>query len=142
MTGTDPPMQSDFPWDSDGLRSYTNRLQELSSAISAEASRTTAAQQREMRLGIQSFKFQYLQLLIVLLRGDAAHAALRIASAREALSMLPEIVSNWGSVYNGVVWYVCMVSHLTFRIATDEMILLGSCSTSHSAHFSRSSVTS
>lgn len=108
-------------------------LQELHAAMSAEAIYTTAAQQREMALGIQSFKFQYLHLLIVLLRGDVAHAALRIASAREALSMLPEMISNWGSVYNGVVWCVFKMSRLTFGMMTDGMTLSGNCCTFHSA---------
>lgn len=65
---------------------------------------TSAAQQREMSLGLRSFKFQYLHLLILMLRGDNAHAAMRIALARDALLILSDMVSNWGSVYNGVVW--------------------------------------
>lgn len=79
-------------------------VQDLSAALSAESSNATADQQREMLLGIKSLKFQYLNLLVVMLRHDTARSALRISSAREALSMLPDVVSNWGSVYNGVVW--------------------------------------
>ena len=87
--------------------------QDLSAAMATESSSSTAVQQREMLLGIKSFKFQYLNLLIVLLRNDITRAALRISSAREALSMLPDIISNWGSVYNGVVWSVSKLDRLT-----------------------------
>lgn len=72
--------------------------------MEAEADGTNAAQRKEMSLGLRSFKFQYLHLLIILLKYDVNHAALRIASAREALLLLPDMVSNWGSVYNGIVW--------------------------------------
>lgn len=72
--------------------------------MNAENASATADQRREMLLGINSLKFQYLTILIVLLRYDLSRSALRISSAREALKMLPDIVSNWGSVYNGVVW--------------------------------------
>lgn len=72
--------------------------------MAAEAAESSEAQLREMALGIRSMKFQYLHLLIMLLRYDAKEHSLRIASAREALSILPEMVANWESVYNGVVW--------------------------------------
>lgn len=63
-----------------------------------------------MELGLRSFKFQYLHLVILLLQGNGAQAALRIASAREALSLLPDMISSWSSVYNGVVW--CAIPRL------------------------------
>lgn len=59
---------------------------------------------REMNLGIHSNKFQYLHILILLLKGDES-SDLRLSCAREAISLLPYLVSNWGSVYNGVIWY-------------------------------------
>ena len=59
---------------------------------------------REMSLGISSIKFQYLHSLILLLKGDESSSALRLFSAREAISILSSMVSNWSSVYNGVVW--------------------------------------
>lgn len=88
------------------LRLWLIYEQEFNAAMAAEANVTSAAQQREMALGIRSMKFQYLHLLIMLLRDDPRSCSLRIASAREALSLLPDMVSNWGSVYNGIVWWV------------------------------------
>lgn len=87
----------------DRIMSLT-RLQELSQTIIEETSSSNVPQQREMLLGLRSFKFQYLHLLILMLRGDETQSAMRVALAREALSILPDMVSNWGSVYNGVVW--------------------------------------
>ena len=89
--------------------------------MTAEEAFTSTDQQREMLLGIRSFKFQYLHILIMLLRDDSNQSALRIASAREALSILPDMVSNWGSVYNGVVWYA---SDIMFVVA---LTLIASC---------------
>lgn len=77
--------------------------------MKVESTSNTPAQNHEMALGISSFKFQYLHLLVELLRDDAAQRVLRLTSAREALAMLPEIISNWGSVYNGIMWYATAV---------------------------------
>lgn len=77
-------------------RPIADELQELSAAMDAEAGYANAAQKKDMLLGIHSFKFQYMHLLILLLKNDMTNAALRIASAREALPLLPEMVSNWG----------------------------------------------
>lgn len=63
-----------------------------------------ADRNRELRLGINSVKFQYLHILTLLLKGGRS-SDLRLSCAREAISMLPSLVSNWASVYNGVVWY-------------------------------------
>jgi hypothetical protein len=63
-----------------------------------------AKQINEMNLGVNSIKFQYLHILTLLLKGDRS-SDLRLSCAREAISLLPSLVSNWGSVYNGVIWY-------------------------------------
>jgi hypothetical protein len=59
-----------------------------------------------MSLGISNLKFQYLHALILLLKGDKSCYDLRLSLSRNAISILGSIVSNWSSVYNGVVWYV------------------------------------
>lgn len=63
------------------------------------------AQLHEMTLGIRSMKFQYLHILVLLLKDDFSYPELLLASAREAVSILPSMVSNWTSVYNGIIWY-------------------------------------
>ncbi len=78
--------------------------QALTRARDAEQDTADASQLHEMSLGIQSEKFQYLHVLILLTKDSAAHADLRVRSAREMLSLLRGMVSNWVQVYNGMVW--------------------------------------
>lgn len=61
---------------------------------------------REMALGISTIKFEYLHVLMVLLKSHSPSASLRLEAAREAISLLPSMVSNWTSVYNSMIWYV------------------------------------
>ena len=84
---------------------YSRSVQVLAKILKAESVSANAGQQREMSLGITSFKFHYLHIFILLLKGDESFSSLRISSARTAISLLPSMVSNWSSVYNGVVWY-------------------------------------
>jgi hypothetical protein len=70
-----------------------------------ESASANAGRVRAMVLGINSFKFHYLHVLIVLLKGDESSSSVRMSCAREALSLLPSMVSNWSSVYNGMGWY-------------------------------------
>jgi hypothetical protein len=74
--------------------------------MDAEKAWTTAEQRQEMSLGLNNMKFQYLHILILLLKNNDSYYELRLRSAREALSLLPSMVSNWSSVYNGVIWYL------------------------------------
>lgn len=78
--------------------------QALTKAMENEQRSADDSQIREMNLGINSVKFQYLHILTLLLKGDRS-SDLRLSCAREAISLLPSLVSNWGSVYNGVIWY-------------------------------------
>jgi hypothetical protein len=80
-------------------------FQTLTRILTLESPSANASQVREMSLGISSIKFQYLHALILLLKGDESSCDLCLSSAREAISILRSIVSNWSSVYNGVVWY-------------------------------------
>ncbi len=57
-----------------------------------------------MSLGIRTMEFQYLHLLILLTKDSPQHAELRVRSARDMVSLLPNLVSNWNQVYNGLVW--------------------------------------
>jgi hypothetical protein len=69
-----------------------------------ESASANASQIREMNLGINNIKFQYLHILILLLKEDGQSSDTLLPYAREAISLLPSLVSNWGSVYNGLVW--------------------------------------
>ncbi|KPI36540.1 uncharacterized protein AB675_4368 [Cyphellophora attinorum] len=65
-----------------------------------------AAQQREVSLGIMTLQFQHLHAQVVLLKYLPEAAALRLDCARGMLELLPSVVSNHTSVYNGVVWHL------------------------------------
>lgn len=97
--------------------------QALTHILNIESPSANASQVREMSLGISSIKFQYLHSLILLLRGDESSSDLRLSTAREAISILQSMVSNWISVYNGVVWYARISSPLIFvdHYLTDRM---------------------
>jgi hypothetical protein len=72
--------------------------------MSIESTSANARQIREMNLGINSMRFQYLHILVLLLKEDGQSSDILLPCAREAISLLPSLVSNWGSVYNGLVW--------------------------------------
>lgn len=57
-------------------------------------------------IGVRAMRFQYLHILILLLRKDKNYKELRIQAARDAITLLPGLVSNSTHVYNGLVWYV------------------------------------
>lgn len=57
-------------------------------------------------IGVRAMRFQYLHILILLLRKDPNDKELRIQAARDAITLLPGLVSNSTHVYNGLVWYV------------------------------------
>lgn len=75
-------------------------------AIDAESASSTAHQLQEMMIGVRAMRFQYLHILILLLRKDKNDKELRIQAARDAIALLPGLVSNSTHVYNGLVWYV------------------------------------
>lgn len=70
-----------------------------------------------MYLGLNSLRFQYLHIVVILLKGDESSGHLRLEAAREALFLLPSVVSNWSSVYNGVIWYVQLPHHLASQVS-------------------------
>ncbi|KAJ5523373.1 hypothetical protein N7513_012917 [Penicillium frequentans] len=75
----------------------------------------------EMELGINSTKFQYLHILTLLLKGNMS-SDIRLTCAREAISLLPFLVSNWGSVYNGVVWQLLYYPFAPFFVIFENIV--------------------
>lgn len=75
-----------------------------------------------MSLGISSMKFQYLHIVIVLHKADPTCASIRLESAREALALLPSMVSNWASVYNGVVWHLLYYPFIPFFVVFENIV--------------------
>ncbi|PTB63096.1 hypothetical protein BBK36DRAFT_1162396 [Trichoderma citrinoviride] len=49
-------------------------------------------------------RFQYLHILILLLRKAPDSKDRRVQAARDAIMLLPDLVSNSSHVYNGLVW--------------------------------------
>ncbi|KAK1243348.1 hypothetical protein MKX07_003976 [Trichoderma sp. CBMAI-0711] len=63
---------------------------------------TGAAQ--EMTIGVRAMRFQYLHILILLLRKIPNSKDRRVQAARDAIMLLPGLISNYNHVYNGLVW--------------------------------------
>ncbi|OQE37661.1 hypothetical protein PENCOP_c009G02782 [Penicillium coprophilum] len=94
----------------------------LTSILHVESASATASQIREMNLGISTMRFQYLHSLILLLGGDDSSPVSRLSSAREAISTLSTMVSNWSSVYNGVVWQLLYCPFTPFFVVFGNII--------------------
>ncbi|KAL7908242.1 hypothetical protein GGI35DRAFT_469961 [Trichoderma velutinum] len=84
-------------WDS-----YTNEL--LLKVFNEESATSTAHQIQEMTIGVRAMRFQYLHILILILRKDPSSRERRVQAARDAIMLLPDLVSNSIHVYNGLVW--------------------------------------
>ncbi|KAJ5805700.1 uncharacterized protein N7503_003302 [Penicillium pulvis] len=108
--------------------STTNMI--LTQALENERVSADTDQIHEMELGINSTKFQYLHILTLLLRGDMS-SDLRLSCAREAISLLPFLVSNWGSVYNGVVWQLLYYPFAPFFVIFENIVHRSSQSLKH-----------
>ncbi|GFF58156.1 uncharacterized transcriptional regulatory protein C11D3.07c [Aspergillus udagawae] len=98
----------------------TNKV--LSESISIESTSANARQIREMNLGINSMRFQYLHILVLLLKEDGQSSDTLLACAREAISLLPSLVSNWGSVYNGLVWQLLYYAFTPFFVIFENVV--------------------
>ncbi|KAE8152311.1 hypothetical protein BDV25DRAFT_128093 [Aspergillus avenaceus] len=101
---------------------YQQTNQILSGALDAESYLINSDQRQEMTLGITCMKFHYLHVLIFLLKGNSEHKSLRLDSAREAISLLPAMVSNWGSVYNGVLWHLLYYPFIPFFVIFKNIV--------------------
>ncbi|KAL7944065.1 fungal-specific transcription factor domain-containing protein [Trichoderma barbatum] len=84
-------------WDS-----LTNEL--LLKDFNAESACSTVHQVQEMMIGVRAMRFQYLHILILVLRKDPSSRERRVQAARDAIMLLPDLVSNSSHVYNGLVW--------------------------------------
>ncbi|UKZ52670.1 hypothetical protein TrVGV298_006451 [Trichoderma virens] len=84
-------------WDSN-----TNKL--LLTVFNGEAASSTAHQIQEMMIGVRAMRFQYLHITILVLRNDPSSRERRVQAARDAIMLLPDLVSNSTHVYNGLVW--------------------------------------
>ncbi|KKP05314.1 hypothetical protein THAR02_02580 [Trichoderma harzianum] len=84
-------------WDS-----YTNEL--LLKVFDEESATSTAHQIQEMTIGVRAMRFQYLHILILVLRKDPSSRERRVQASRDAITILPDLVSNSIHVYNGLVW--------------------------------------
>ncbi|KAE8393475.1 hypothetical protein BDV23DRAFT_149253 [Aspergillus alliaceus] len=104
----------------DGWYLETKRV--LTEAMDAESCFSNATQLQEMALGINSIKFHYLHTLIVLLKGDELYSTFCLPSAREAISLLSSMVSNWSSIYNGVVWQLLYYPFTPFFVIFKTII--------------------
>lgn len=62
-----------------------------------------------MALGIQTMRFQYFHIMILLVKENPHYNNIRLHSAREAIGLLPELVSGYAQVYNGIVWYADII---------------------------------
>ncbi|KAJ5623059.1 hypothetical protein N7490_011664 [Penicillium lividum] len=102
----------------------------LTHALENERGSTDTNQIHEMELGINSAKFQYLHILTLLLKGDVS-SNLRLSCAREAIALLPSLVSNWGSVYNGVVWQLLYYPFAPFLVIFENIVHRPSQSQKH-----------
>ncbi|KAL7794120.1 fungal-specific transcription factor domain-containing protein [Trichoderma afarasin] len=96
-------------WDS-----YTNEL--LLKVFDEESATSTAHQIQEMTIGVRAMRFQYLHILILVLRKDPSSRERRVQAARDAIMILPDLVSNSIHVYNGLVWQLLYYPFTPFFI--------------------------
>ncbi|KAL6855638.1 fungal-specific transcription factor domain-containing protein [Trichoderma novae-zelandiae] len=80
----------------------TNDL--LLRVFNTESASSTPHQVQEMMIGVRAMRFQYLHILILLLRKAPDSKDRRVQAARDAIILLPDLVSNSSHVYNGLVW--------------------------------------
>ncbi|KAK2041079.1 hypothetical protein LZ31DRAFT_586737 [Colletotrichum somersetense] len=97
-------------------------MKTLEDIMEAERPFLVTAQLQEMCLGLNSTRFQYLHIVIILLKGDESFANLRLEAAREALFLLPTVVSNWSSIYNGVIWNLLYYPFIPFFVVFENII--------------------
>lgn len=86
------------------MNKVANDEQVLHNIFNTERALSSPNQLREMSLGISTMNFEYLHVFMVLTRADASCVGSRLDAAREAISLLPSLVSNWTSIYNPMTW--------------------------------------
>ncbi|KAB8277275.1 fungal-specific transcription factor domain-containing protein [Aspergillus minisclerotigenes] len=101
---------------------YQGTVQALTETKNAESATANPNHLREMTLGINSINLHYLHILVILLKGDESNSALRLSSARDAISLLHSMVSNWSSIYNGVVWHLLYYPFTPFFVIFENIV--------------------
>ncbi|CCF45963.1 hypothetical protein CH063_03743 [Colletotrichum higginsianum] len=101
---------------------YEATMKILNETVETERQFLEASQRQEMYLGLNSLRFQYLHIVVILLKGDESSGHLRLEAAREALFLLPSVVSNWSSVYNGVIWHLLYYPFISFFVVFENLV--------------------
>ncbi|KAF4426551.1 transcriptional regulatory [Fusarium acutatum] len=116
-----------IPEPEDGLRerlgewyARTNKI--LSDTLQSEKAFSGPNELREMELGISTIKFEYLHVSMVLLKSHSPSANLRLETAREAMSLLPSMVSNWTSIYNSMIWHLLYYPFIPYFIIFENLV--------------------
>ncbi|KAK1676145.1 hypothetical protein BDP55DRAFT_693403 [Colletotrichum godetiae] len=113
------------------LEKWSHQTKEiLNKTIEAERRLLEPAQLKEMLLGLNSLRFQYLHIMIILLKEEKSSNNHCLECAREALFILPSIVPNWSSVYNGVVWHLSYYPFIPFFVVFENLVHTSTSQTS------------
>ncbi|CVL06142.1 uncharacterized protein FMAN_03871 [Fusarium mangiferae] len=100
--------------------SATNKI--LSDTLQNEIRFSSPNELREMKLGISTIKFEYLHVLMVLLKSHPPSANLRLDTAREAITILPSMISNWTSIYNSMIWHLLYYPFIPYFIIFENLV--------------------
>ncbi|KAH7490143.1 hypothetical protein FOMA001_g3832 [Fusarium oxysporum f. sp. matthiolae] len=116
-----------IPEPEEGLRErlgewYTRTNKILKDTLQNERAFSGPNELREMVLGISTIKFEYLHVSMVLLKSHLPSASLRLEAAREAISLLPSMVSNWTSVYNSMIWHLLYFPFIPYFIIFENLV--------------------
>ncbi|EKJ71761.1 hypothetical protein FPSE_08029 [Fusarium pseudograminearum CS3096] len=101
---------------------HTRTNQVLHNIFNTERASSSPNQLREMSLGISTMHFEYLHVFMVLTRADASSAASRHEAARDAISLLPSLVSNWTSIYNPMTWHLLYFPFIPFFVIFEDLV--------------------
>ncbi|KAF5232622.1 hypothetical protein FAUST_8654 [Fusarium austroamericanum] len=101
---------------------HTRTNQVLHNIFNTERASSSPNQLREMSLGISTMNFEYLHVFMVLTRADASCVGSRLSAAREAISLLPSLVSNWTSIYNPMTWHLLYFPFIPFFVIFEDLV--------------------
>ncbi|QGI78708.1 hypothetical protein CEK25_005437 [Fusarium fujikuroi] len=77
---------------------------------------------REMKLGISTIKFEYLPVSMIFLKYHPPSVNLRQETAREAISLLPSMISNWTAIYNSMIWHLLYYPFIPYFIIFENLV--------------------
>ncbi|KAH7172889.1 hypothetical protein DER46DRAFT_634412 [Fusarium sp. MPI-SDFR-AT-0072] len=101
---------------------YTRTNKILNDTLDNERTLSSPNELREMALGISTIKFEYLHVLMLLLKPHSPSANLRLETAREAISLLPSMISNWTSIYNSMIWHLLYYPFIPYFIIFENLV--------------------